>query len=186
MTNRTQIRSWATAANGLTLLRILAVVPLVMAIGNGQMAGALLIMGIAAATDVADGMVARRNGTATRLGAVLDPAADAVLVFAVQAQLAASGQWPLYLFAVTGASFLLFALAWAASGRASGGRAGKYVGAALMGTIILQLGCRLAAPERWNRVAPVICPLVAVYAVVSIVENIYAALEAPGGAHDAS
>jgi phosphatidylglycerophosphate synthase len=186
MTNRLQIRSLATAANGLTLLRILLVVPLLMALGNGRMAGAMLLMAIAAATDVVDGIVARRIGTATRLGAVLDPAADAILVFAVQALLVAAGQWPVYLLAVTGASFLLFAHLWAASGRAPGGRAGKYVGAVVMGTILLQFACRLVVPGQWNRVAAVICPLAAVYMAVSIVENIYTALEALRGACDAS
>jgi phosphatidylglycerophosphate synthase len=186
MTNRLQIQSLATAANGLTLLRILLVVPLLMALGSGRMAGAMLLMEIAAATDVADGIVARRIGTATRLGAVLDPAADAVLIFTVQAQLVAAGKWPVYLLAVTGASFLSFAQVWAASGRAPGGRAGKYVGAVVMSTILLQLACTLVAPGQWDRVAAVICPLIAVYVAVSIVENIYAVLKAPGGAHDAS
>ena len=92
MTTRLRMRSWASAANGLTLLRVLLIVPLLIALGNGWMAGAMVLMAIAAATDVADGMVARRIGTATRLGAVLDPAADAILVFAVQAQLVAAGR----------------------------------------------------------------------------------------------
>jgi len=186
MTSRLRMRSWVTAANGLTLLRVLLVVPLLIALGNGRMAGATVLMAIAAATDVADGMVARRIGTATRLGAVLDPAADAMLVFAVQAQLIAAGKWPVYLLAVTGASFLLFAQVWATSGRAPGGRAGKYVGAVVMSTILLQLGCSLVIPRQWDRVAALICPVIAVYVAVSIVENIYAELEAPGGAHDAS
>ena len=184
MDGRLKLRSWATAANGLTMLRMLLVVPLLTASGSGQLVAAFALMAAAAATDVADGWIARRTGTATKLGAVLDPAADAILVFALQVQLVATGQWPVHLLAISGVSFVLFAAISALAGRPVGSRSGKYVGAALMAAVMLQFLCRLSGSALWDRMGAVVCPLVAIYVAVSVVENIHVARSALGGAYD--
>jgi CDP-diacylglycerol--glycerol-3-phosphate 3-phosphatidyltransferase len=69
-----------TPANALTMARVVATPVLLAVVLAGGPAWPALGMWVAvAATDVADGVVARRQG-ATRSGAFLDPLADKVLV----------------------------------------------------------------------------------------------------------
>ncbi len=73
----------ATPANALTMARVVATpVILAMVLAEGPAWPALVLWVLVAATDVADGVVARRHGT-TRSGAFLDPLADKVLVLGV-------------------------------------------------------------------------------------------------------
>lgn len=70
----------ATPANVLTLARVVAVPVLVGAIvRGGQGWGVLALWTVLAVSDLADGWLARRQGS-TRSGAFLDPLADKVLV----------------------------------------------------------------------------------------------------------
>jgi cardiolipin synthase (CMP-forming) len=69
--------------NLLSLFRMLLVIPVVVAMSRGQFHAAMLLVAIAASTDLLDGWLARRFGWRTRLGALLDPAADKLLVFSV-------------------------------------------------------------------------------------------------------
>lgn len=77
----------ATPANAITLARVVATPFLVVAILSSKtgwpMVAAWIVL---AATDGADGWVARRQGT-TRSGAFLDPLADKVVVLAAMAAL---------------------------------------------------------------------------------------------------
>jgi cardiolipin synthase (CMP-forming) len=69
-----------TPANQLTLLRMLLIPAFVILILYGHLGWALLTFAIAGATDALDGLIARRSGQKTRLGAWLDPAADKLLL----------------------------------------------------------------------------------------------------------
>jgi len=69
-----------TAANQLTLLRMLLIPALVILILYGVNGWALAVFVIAGATDAMDGLLARWWGQRTSLGAVLDPIADKLLV----------------------------------------------------------------------------------------------------------
>jgi CDP-diacylglycerol--glycerol-3-phosphate 3-phosphatidyltransferase len=70
----------ATPANALTMARVVATpVLLAMVLTDGPTWPAFVLWVLVAATDVADGALARRQG-ATRSGAFLDPLADKVLV----------------------------------------------------------------------------------------------------------
>jgi CDP-diacylglycerol--glycerol-3-phosphate 3-phosphatidyltransferase len=70
----------ATPANAITLARVVATpVLLVIVLRTGASWPGFCLWVAVAATDVADGVVARRQG-ATRSGAFLDPLADKVLV----------------------------------------------------------------------------------------------------------
>lgn len=72
-----------TPANALTMARVLATpVLLALVLGSGPSWAAFAVWVAVSATDVADGVVARRQGT-TRSGAFLDPLADKVLVLGV-------------------------------------------------------------------------------------------------------
>ena len=84
-----------TAANALTLLRAVAVVPIVWAIAADQHVIALGLFVLAAASDAVDGLLARRFGNVSARGALLDPLADKVLVIGTLVGLTAVGTgWP--------------------------------------------------------------------------------------------
>jgi cardiolipin synthase len=69
-----------TAANQLTLLRILLVPVFVLCMLYGLPGWALFTFAVAGATDAFDGLLARKLGQPTTLGAWLDPMADKLLV----------------------------------------------------------------------------------------------------------
>jgi cardiolipin synthase (CMP-forming) len=73
---------WATltAANQLTLLRMLLIPAFVIFLLYGYSGWALLTMVAAGITDGLDGLIARRTGQKTTLGAWLDPMADKLLL----------------------------------------------------------------------------------------------------------
>ena len=78
--------SWTsalTAANQLTLLRMLLVAPFVLTVLYDMYGWALAIFLLAAVTDMLDGLIARRTGQQTTLGAWLDPVADKLLIFSM-------------------------------------------------------------------------------------------------------
>jgi cardiolipin synthase (CMP-forming) len=69
-----------TVANQLTILRIVLVPFFVLLVVYGRLGAALLVFIIAGATDALDGLIARRAGQRTSLGAWLDPMADKLLL----------------------------------------------------------------------------------------------------------
>ena len=69
-----------TVANQLTILRIVLVPIFVLLVVYGRLGEALLVFITAGATDALDGLIARRAGQRTALGAWLDPMADKLLL----------------------------------------------------------------------------------------------------------
>lgn len=69
-----------TAANQLTLLRILLVPVFALFMLYGQAGWALVTFSVAGITDALDGLIARWTGQITTIGAWLDPMADKLLV----------------------------------------------------------------------------------------------------------
>jgi cardiolipin synthase len=69
-----------TPANQLTLLRMLLIPAFVIAVIYGYLGWALLAFITAGITDLLDGLIARRSGQKTTLGAWLDPMADKLLL----------------------------------------------------------------------------------------------------------
>ena len=69
-----------TAANQLTLLRMLLIPPFVILLIYGHRGWALTTFLAAGVTDLFDGLIARRTGQKTTLGAWLDPMADKLLL----------------------------------------------------------------------------------------------------------
>ncbi len=69
-----------TAANQLTLLRILLVPVFALFMLYGQAGLALFTFAVAGVTDALDGLIARWTGQVTTIGAWLDPVADKLLV----------------------------------------------------------------------------------------------------------
>ena len=69
-----------TPANQLTLLRMLLIPAFVILVLYGEMGWALTVFATAGVTDGLDGLIARRSGQKTQLGAWLDPMADKLLL----------------------------------------------------------------------------------------------------------
>ena len=69
-----------TAANGLTILRMLLIPAFVNLLMYGHTGWALVTFLGAAVTDMLDGLIARATGQKTTLGAWLDPMADKLLL----------------------------------------------------------------------------------------------------------
>lgn len=68
-----------TAANQLTLLRIMLIPAFVILVIYGYFGWALAVFAVAGLTDALDGLIARRSGQKSTLGAWLDPMADKLL-----------------------------------------------------------------------------------------------------------
>jgi cardiolipin synthase len=71
-----------TTANQLTILRIVFVPVFIILLAYHQTGWALSVFVAAGITDVLDGIIARRFGQKTRVGAALDPIADKLLMTA--------------------------------------------------------------------------------------------------------
>ena len=69
-----------TLANQLTLLRMLLIPAFVILVVYGHLGWALIVFATAGITDGLDGLIARRSGQKTQLGAWLDPMADKLLL----------------------------------------------------------------------------------------------------------
>jgi len=101
-------RVW-TIPNLLSLLRLLGV-PLFLWLVLGPEANgwAIAVLAFGGLSDYADGKIARRFNQSSRLGAVLDPAADRLYILATISALAARGIIPVWLaVAVPGRDVLL-------------------------------------------------------------------------------
>ncbi|MEQ1910126.1 MAG: CDP-alcohol phosphatidyltransferase family protein [Vicinamibacterales bacterium] len=68
-----------TAANQVTLVRMLMVPAFVILVVYGHLGWALLVFMLAGLTDLLDGLIARWSGQQSTLGAWLDPMADKLL-----------------------------------------------------------------------------------------------------------
>ena len=66
--------------NLISVLRMLLVLPVVALLVTEHYRGALLLFGLAGLSDALDGFLAKRYGWTSRLGAVLDPLADKILL----------------------------------------------------------------------------------------------------------
>jgi cardiolipin synthase (CMP-forming) len=69
-----------TVANQLTLLRMLLIPGFVLLVVYAHLGWALFVLAVAGVTDALDGLIARRAGQKTTLGAWLDPMADKLLL----------------------------------------------------------------------------------------------------------
>jgi len=129
--------------SALSLGRMLAAPALAYMIVEGRAAGALVLFGALAITDVLDGVVARGLGATTARGAYLDASADFVVVVAGFGSLAVLGVYPWWLTGLLAAMFGQFLLTSRREGPPRYDPVGKYYGVALYGA----LGLTLALPD---------------------------------------
>ncbi len=86
--------------NAISLLRIVLVAPILALLAEGEFGWALLLFWVAGFSDGLDGYLANRFGWQSRLGALLDPVADKLLVAGLFITLALTGLIPMWLTAV--------------------------------------------------------------------------------------
>lgn len=77
-----------TVPNALSALRILLVPVFLVLVLVGEDLAAFIVIVISSASDFLDGLIARRFGQITKLGQLLDPAADRLFIFAAVIALA--------------------------------------------------------------------------------------------------
>ena len=95
-----ELSIWAqlrTLPNLLSLLRLALVPVFLVLIITGHSITAFIVLAIASITDWLDGYLARKLNQVTRIGALLDPAADRLYIFATLIGLAVTGAIPAWL-----------------------------------------------------------------------------------------
>ena len=92
-------RMW-TVPNVLSMLRLLLVPVFLILVIAGAYVPALIVLVAASVTDLLDGFLARRFNQVTRLGQLLDPAADRLYIFAALIGLAANELVPWWIVIV--------------------------------------------------------------------------------------
>jgi CDP-diacylglycerol--glycerol-3-phosphate 3-phosphatidyltransferase len=143
-------------ANVLTAVRLLLIVPfaLLMARGGTRYAAlAALMFAIAVATDLLDGPLARRRGTASASGGTFDHTVDFLFVTSGLAAGASRGAFPWLLPVLVAIAFAQYVIDsyWLHRGRTlHTSRLGRYNGilyfAPLGGDILVRLGLRFLQP----------------------------------------
>jgi cardiolipin synthase len=86
--------------NIITIIRFLLVPPVVLLLLDGRYGAALLVFAAAGFSDALDGYLAKRYHWSSRLGAMLDPLADKLLLVSSFVSLGWLGQIPPWLVAV--------------------------------------------------------------------------------------
>lgn len=99
-TERRQFFQAAHIPNLICVVRIILVWPIVIALLDGRYALALGLILVAGASDGLDGFLAKRFNWQSRLGGLLDPLADKLLLVSVFVALSMTGLVPLWLTAV--------------------------------------------------------------------------------------
>lgn len=89
-----------TVPNALSVLRLLMVPVFLVLVIQGRDLIALVVLAVSSFTDYLDGVIARRFGQITRIGQLLDPAADRLFIFAALIGLASRGIIPWWLVVV--------------------------------------------------------------------------------------
>ena len=83
--------------NAICIARVILVAPIVVFLSQQEYLTAVILIGIAGVSDAVDGFLARQFHWRTRLGSILDPAADKLLAISVFFTLAYLGLIPLSL-----------------------------------------------------------------------------------------
>ncbi len=86
--------------NAITIARIVSVIPLAWLLVEQRYQAALLLAVLAGASDGLDGLLAKRYNWVTRLGSLLDPIADKLLLGVCFTVLALQGHLPIWLLAL--------------------------------------------------------------------------------------
>jgi cardiolipin synthase len=99
--------NWLNVPNAITLVRLLLVPVFIALHATGEHGWALVCFIVAMASDSLDGALARLLHQQTKLGGILDPVADKLLVFTALVALVIARRLPFWVLAVVGARDLL-------------------------------------------------------------------------------
>jgi cardiolipin synthase (CMP-forming) len=104
-------RRLLTVPNVLSLLRLATVPVFVFLFVTDRTEAAVILYGAGAWTDFFDGYIARRTGSVTELGKMLDPLADRIFIVALAVALVAAEALPLWItIVVVGRDILILSL----------------------------------------------------------------------------
>lgn len=125
-----------TLPNALTLLRLLAIPVVLLLLLAERDVAAVGVFVLAAITDFLDGVIARRWGGTSYLGAVLDPVADRLMLSSVAVVLALRGILPFWAVAIlVGRDVLALVGSLAFRGKIRVNKVGKAATAILMTSV---------------------------------------------------
>jgi len=166
--------SWKLAANALSASRFLLAFLWIAACASGNRRPALLgpIALAGAASDFADGRVARRAGSLDEFGRWLDAIADIVFVLTAVSCEAWAGSIPVYipvLIALSFAQYAIDSVVILGSATPIASRLGHW-GGILNFAVVITLAC--APPPRWpGRLVRLAAPLFAIFYFAAIIER---------------
>lgn len=97
-----------TASNIISIIRMILVVPVIIAINDKNTFITAALLAAAYLTDILDGYIARKTNTVSEWGKILDPLADKIFIAAVLITLIWYDHIPLwYIFVVIGRDLLI-------------------------------------------------------------------------------
>lgn len=101
---------YITVPNLISVLRILSIPVIAVLVARHQMVEALVVLAISAVSDGIDGIVARMFDQVSKIGQILDPIADLLLIFCSILALGVAGIIPWWMLIIVGLRDLLMAL----------------------------------------------------------------------------
>ena len=101
---------YITVPNLISVLRILSIPVIAVLVARHQMVEALVVLAISAVSDGIDGIVARMFDQVSKIGQILDPSADRLLIFCSILALGVAGIIPWWMLIIVGLRDLLMAL----------------------------------------------------------------------------
>lgn len=165
--------AFVTAANLVSLSRIL-LVPFAIATGSSDRGLTCLAIVLAiCVSDILDGVVARATGTAGPIGAAFDVVADGVAVFALQGALVARGHWPPHVLATSAGAYAVFLICARRNRQVVRKPIGRYLGAAVMVGLLVHTGLTVLAPDASAAVVDAAGWALSLYGAVAVIENVY-------------
>lgn len=99
-----------TVPNVISLLRIVSIPVIAVLIARHEMVSALVLLAISAASDGIDGIIARTFNQVSKIGQILDPVADRLLIFCSILALGCAGIIPWWVLIVVGLRDLIMAV----------------------------------------------------------------------------
>ncbi len=168
MSEPTLVKQLLTVPNMLSLFRLALVPVFLWLVLTGQSGLAILALIVASATDYLDGFFARKLNQTTRLGALLDPAADRLYILATLVGLAVTNHIPIWLPFVVIARDVLLAVTYPMlASRGFGPLPVHYVGKAGTFALLYAFPLLLIA-DVWKDASIVILPIAWGFAIWGI------------------
>lgn len=99
-----------TIPNVISMLRIVSIPVIAVFVSKREMVVALIILAVSACSDGLDGIIARRFNQVSKIGQILDPIADRLLIFCSILALGIAGIIPWWMLIIVGLRDLLMAM----------------------------------------------------------------------------